>query len=149
MTLVRYTFIIAVALALFQCKSTKPAADATASTASLLNTYWKLSEVNGDPLETPAGAREVHIILSHDDQENRLKGFAGCNNIGGGFTLDGQKLTFSAFSTKMMCTPEQMKIEDFLLKSLSTTDSYEIKGETLMLLQGDVALAVFQSVYLK
>jgi hypothetical protein len=42
-----------------------------------------------------------------------------------------------------------MVIEDFLLKALSATDSYEIKGETLTLLEGNVALAVFQSVYLK
>jgi heat shock protein HslJ len=148
MKLIRYTLVIAVALALFQCKSAKPAPPAP-STATLLNTYWRLSEVNGNPLQTPAGTREVHIILQHDDQENRVKGFAGCNNVGGGFTIDGQKLTFSAFTTKMMCPPEQMMIEDFLLKALSATDSYEIKGETLTLLEGNVVLAVFQSVYLK
>ena len=105
--------------------------------------------MNGEPVQTPAGVREVHFILSNHDQENRIKGFAGCNNIGGGFKQDGQKLSFSAFSTKMMCEPSQMKIEDYLLTVLATTDHYEIKGETLILLEGDTALAQFQSVYLK
>lgn len=105
--------------------------------------------MNGEPVQPPAGTREVHIILTHDDQENRMKGFAGCNNIGGSFKQDGQKITFSAFSTKMMCEPNQMKVEDFLLKVLTATDNYIIKGETLTLLEGDTALASFQSVYLK
>jgi len=133
---------------LFQCKSSKPTSD-TGSTATLLNTYWRLSEMNGEPVQPPAGTREVHIILSLDDQENRMKGFAGCNNIGGSFKLDGQKITFSAFSTKMMCEPNQMKVEDFLLKALGATDNYTIEGETLTLLEGDTVLATFQSVYLK
>jgi heat shock protein HslJ len=142
-----FHFLLLIAL-LMQCKSSKPASD-TGSTATLTNTYWRLSEMNGEPVQPPAGTREVHIILSLDDQENRMKGFAGCNNIGGSFKQDGQKITFSAFSTKMMCEPNQMKVEDFLLKALTATDNYVIKGETLTLLEGDTVLATFQSVYLK
>jgi heat shock protein HslJ len=133
---------------LFQCKSSTPVAD-TNPTATLLNTYWRLADMNGEPVKPPAGTREVHVILSRDDQENRMKGFAGCNNIGGSFKQEGLKITFSAFSTKMMCEPNQMKIEDFLLNALTATDNYIIKGETLTLLEGDTVLATFESVYLK
>lgn len=139
-------FVIVIAFA--QCKSTKPTPE-TGSTATLLNTYWRLAEVNGNPLQTPAGVREAHIILSHDDGENRIKGFDGCNTIGGSFRQEDQKLTISAYSTRMACLPEQMKIEDFLLKALTAADHYEIKGETLTLLEGETTLAIFQSVYLK
>lgn len=132
--------------ALVQCKSTQ-SPDTPA--ASLLNTYWRLAEMNGEPVQTPANVREAHIILSQEDQENRLKGFAGCNTIGGTFKQDGKNLTFSAFSTKMMCPENQMKVENFLLTALSTADNYEIKGETLSLLEGETTLATFQAVYLK
>lgn len=137
-----------VVFGLFQCKTAKPSSD-TSSTATLLNTYWRLTEMNGEALQTPAGVREVHIILSHADQEDKIKGFAGCNNIGGTFKQDGQKLTFSAFSTRMMCPPEQMKVEDFLLKALTATDTYEIKGEILTLLEGQTVVGRFESVYLR
>ena len=133
---------------LVQCKSSKPAT-ATQATASLLNTYWRLAEMNGEPVQTPAGVREVHIILTVSDQENRIKGFAGCNNLGGSFKQDGKKISFSAFSTKMMCAPAQMKIEDFLFQALTATDNYELKGETLSLMEGQTQLATFQAVYLK
>lgn len=131
---------------LTQCKSTQSPAS---STASLVNTYWRLAEMNGEPVQTPANVREAHIILIQEDQENHVKGFAGCNTIGGSFKQDGNSLSFSAFSTKMMCPENQMKVEDFLLKALSTTDNYEINGETLSLLQGETTLAIFQAVYLK
>lgn len=130
---------------LFQCKSAKVNPD-TSPNATLLNTYWRLTEVNGEPLQTAAGVRDVHMVLTRDDQENRLKGFAGCNNFGGSFRQDDNKLTFSAFSTKMMCAPEQMKVEDFLMNALTATDSYEIRGETLSLLQGETELASFKAV---
>ena len=144
----RLFLFVFVVFALFQCKSTKIASN-TSSTATLLNTYWRLTEMNGEPVQTPAGVREAHIILTHEDQENRIKGFAGCNTIGGSFKQDGQKLTFAAFSTRMMCPPEQMKIEDFLLKALTAADNYEISGEKLMLLEGQVVVGRFESVYLK
>ncbi|HTF20590.1 MAG TPA: META domain-containing protein [Chryseolinea sp.] len=145
---IKASLFLAIVVLLFQCQSAKPAAD-TSSTATLLNTYWRLAEMNGEPVQTATGVREVHIILSRDDQENRLKGFAGCNNIGGSFKQDGQKITFSAFSTKMMCEPNQMKVEDFLLQALTATDNYVVKGETLDLLEGNTVLASFASVYLK
>ena len=137
-----------VMFALLQCKSAKPSSD-TSSTATLVNTDWRLVEMNGEPVQTPPGVREVHIILTHADQEDKIKGFAGCNNIGGTFKQDGQKLTFSAFSTRMMCPPEQMKVEDFLLKALTAADNYEIKGEKLTLLEGQTVVGRFESVYLK
>lgn len=141
-------FCVLLIALMFQCKTAK-VNPPPAPTASLLNTYWRLAEVNGEPLQTPPNVREVHMILTREDQENRLKGFAGCNNFGGSFTQNGNKLSFSAFSTKMMCPPDQMKTEDFLMKSLSATDSYEIDGETLSLLEGETELARFSAVYLK
>jgi heat shock protein HslJ len=148
MKLTKVLPLLIAAAVLMQCKGTKT--DTTpGATASLLNTHWRLAEMNGEPVQTPPGIREVHIILTVTDQENRIKGFAGCNNLGGGFKQNGNKITFSAFSTKMMCDPAQMKVEDFLFQALTATDNYELKGETLMLLEGQTLLATFQAVYLK
>jgi len=117
-------------------------------TATLENTYWQLVEINGASIATPANAKEVHIILSSVENEKRVKGFAGCNNMGGSFTLDGNKIHFTTISTKMFCQ-DRMDVEDQFFKVLSNTQTYTIKGEELYLYQGDTKLASFRSVYLK
>ncbi len=139
----KITLLFAI-LTLFQCKSTQN----DVSTATLENTYWKLSEMNGKPLVTPADTKEVHMILTSIDNEKRVKGFAGCNNMGGNFTLEGNKIHFTIFSTKMFCQ-ERMDVEDFFTKALSKAEAYIIKGEELSLYQGETKLITFQSVYFK
>ena len=136
--------MLLVFIALFNCKPTEK----NVSTATLENTYWRLSEVNGKPVTTPADSREVHIILSKDGTETRLKGFGGCNNMGGSYKVEENKISFTVISTKMMCEG-RMETEDFLFSVLNKADNYKIKGETLELYQGDEKLTVFQSVYLK
>lgn len=138
----RILFFVAM-LGLLQCKSAKPTTDS--SPATLLNTHWRLAEMNGEPVLTSAGQRDVHIILTQADGEDRISGYAGCNNIGGTFKRNGDKISFSAFTTRMMCPPEQMKVEDFLLKALTATDNYEISGETLTLMEGEIVVGKFSS----
>lgn len=120
----------------------------SASTATLENTYWKLAEMNGKPLTTPADAKEVHIVLTNEGDSKRIKGYAGCNSLGGSYTLSGNEIKFIAITTKMMCV-DRMDVEDYLLKALSSANRYKIIGETLELYQGDALVARFQSVYLK
>ena len=135
--------ILIVVIMLVQCQSKTPVA--TQSTASLENTYWKLAEMKGSPLTTPAGVKEVHIILSGD---LRVKGFAGCNSLGGSYTLSGDQIKFITITTKMMC-PSSMEVEDFLLNALNSANRYKITGGVLELYQDDTRVAKFQSVYLK
>ena len=132
-------------LALLHCKPTEK----NMSTATLENTYWKLLKVNSKPLVTPADAREVHMILTREGSDTRLKGFAGCNNMGGSYTVNGDAIKFTVISTKMMCSPDRMAPENFLFSVLNSADHFKIKGERLELYQGDKLLTVFESVYLK
>ncbi len=73
--------VILLLIVLVQCKSTEK----NVSTASLENTYWRLDEMNGESFVPPTDAKEAHIILTTVNTEKRVKGFAGCNNMGGGF----------------------------------------------------------------
>jgi len=122
--------------------------DQHTSTASLQNTYWKLSNINGMPLTTPENAREIHIILTREGEETRLKGFAGCNAIGGSYVLHDNSIRFTVISTKMFCN-DRMDAENFLLNALNKADHFKIKSETLTLFQGAKEIAKFESVYFK
>ena len=112
--------------------------------ASLTNTYWKLAEMNGKPVQTPENAREVHIKFVEDG--NRLQGFAGCNGVGGDYTLGKHnKITMRMISTQMYC--DRMEVENYLSDAVTKADNYRIEGEKLFLLQGKKQLAEFVSVY--
>jgi heat shock protein HslJ len=103
--------------------------------------------MNGMPVITPEGSKEVHFVLSSEGSEKRIKGFAGCNGLGGNYTLNGDKIKFTTMTTKMAC--DRLDVENFLTKSLESADSYKIKGEKLELYEGNTLLATFESVYLK
>jgi copper homeostasis protein (lipoprotein) len=62
------------------------------STATLQDTYWKLTRLDGAPVTVGSKQREPHLVLHA--KEGRLAGSGGCNRIMGGYTLDGEKIFF-------------------------------------------------------
>lgn len=80
-----------------------------APTTTLTNTYWRLLSIDGQPVAAPHGnAREPHLVLTDDGRATpRARVYAGCNQIGGGYSVRGDELQFSEhmMSTKMACMP--------------------------------------------
>jgi heat shock protein HslJ len=125
------------------------AADSSKPGVTLVETYWKLTELMGKPLEKSAdGRREVHLILKQKD--NRVQGFAGCNTIMGAYEVkDGNLLKFSKLASTLMAC-DDMRTEDAFKKVLEQTDNYSIRGENLSLHKAKMApLAKFKAVYFK
>lgn len=118
------------------------------STASLENTYWKLTTLAGKPVNVPDGQREPHLLL-HPEQQ-RVSGSGGCNRIMGGYTLSGDRLDFGKLaSTLMMCLSGGELERDFLA-TLERTARWQVQGQQLTLLAADGAtLAVFEPRYLR
>ena len=137
-----HALLLALPLLMVQCKSTQ----VSTSKPAFENTHWRLSEMNGNPIITLDASRDVHIAMATDKGEKRITGFAGCNSLTGGYTLSGDKVKFVIATTKMMCPEEQMAVEDFLLKALSSTTSYKIEGDVLELLDGETTLAIFKAI---
>ena len=124
-----------------------------AASATLKNTYWKLVELNGQPVAMrPGQEREVRITLSGEagSEGARLSGFSGCNAVTGGYALDGAALRFSQMaSTMRMCEPEASALERQVLDALIATTGQRVDGQRLSLLAGERVLARFEAVYLK
>jgi uncharacterized lipoprotein YbaY/heat shock protein HslJ len=114
--------------------------------ADLQDTYWKLLELDGNPVESPKGSREIHLILATAD--SRAHGFAGCNNFFGTYQLEEDALSFSPLGSTMMACPEGMDIEQSLLQALGAATRAEISGQIMRLYADDRLLARFESVYL-
>jgi len=124
------------------------AADAPA-TASLLNTRWRLVEIDGQPVTLAAGQRELFLQLS--DEGNRVRGFGGCNALSGRFEQGSDGFLFKALTlTRRACAGAQGAQEARYLAALQATASRRIVGDALWLrdAQGRIRLR-FEALYLR
>lgn len=142
----RFVLLWLFVFTLVSCKTSAPTSQVP--DASLKETYWKLTELMGQPVPRPEpDGREAHIILKSG---GRLQGFAGCNNIMGTFeTKDRFSISFKGVASTLMACAD-MKTEDSLKKVLEQVDNYSISGNNLSLSKAKMApLAKFEAVYLK
>ena len=124
------------------------AADAP-STATLLNTRWRLVQIDGQPVRVASGQREPWLQLSA--QGNRVRGHGGCNDISGRFDQGSDGLLFKQMDrTPKACTHEAAAQEAGYMTALQATASRQIVGEALQLrdAQGRVRLR-FEALYLR
>ncbi len=124
------------------CKSTKPV---VTTNPNLTNTYWKLIELHGQPVNSPEGAKPYYIKL--DASENRFSGWAGCNQMVGTFSNpDGFRVSFGKVASTRMACPD-MTLETQLAEVLEMTDNYAIAGNSLSLNRARMApLARFEAI---
>ena len=111
----------------------------------LVEKYWKLTELFGEPVNTSEGGREAHIIFKKED--SRITGNGGCNTFNGSYTLQsGNRISFSkTMSTMMMCSA--METETKMLQAIEMADNYVANGEKLVLNKARMApLARFEAV---
>jgi putative lipoprotein len=93
----------------------------------LRNTYWKLVELNGGPVQ-PGEGKELHMIIKGDD---RVAGYSGCNQFMGSVTVSGDGLSFGPVAgTRRMCQGVMEQESAFLL-ALESAHRHSISGEDL------------------
>ena len=110
----------------------------------LTNTYWRLAEINGKPVERWQDAREMHMLLRSDMPV--VRGFGGCNAFTGGYVLDGDAVQFEKVAATLAACPH-MDAEREFTEMLGTVTSYRILGETLVLSGEKGRVARFRAVY--
>jgi len=108
-----------------------PAPAPTLSAPTLEDTTWLLAAYRvGDALvEVTAGAPPARFQLAG----GRIAGSPGCNRLGGGYTLDGGRLSFDAnlASTMMACPEPLMQQEQAVGAALVKVAAYRLDGELL------------------
>jgi copper homeostasis protein (lipoprotein) len=122
------------------------AADALAD-ASLLNTRWRVVEIDGQPVAPVEGQREPYIQLSTEGQ--RMQGFGGCNRLSGGFEQGGEGLLFKGLvGTRQACPAGAQEQEARLLAALQATATRRNIGQALQLRDAQGATRVrFEALY--
>ena len=112
-----------------------PIACATAQTDGetppLERTYWQLQQVSNLTVEAGIARREPFLQLHPD--KGRYSATAGCNGLGGAYTLSGNKLRLApGISTRMYCEGPVGRWESALGQAFLLTDSFRIEGQHLI-----------------
>lgn len=120
------------------------------SDAALTNTYWRIVSMMGEKVGTINARKEPHIMLKEVDGQRRFSATVGCNQLVGGYSSDGDNLTFSMMATTLMaCMPPLDAMERTLTTVLAESKRYVIKGQTLELYDmGGNSIALLETVYL-
>ena len=149
MKLISYLFILLIFF-IAGCNSSKDAKGKAnvVVTGPLVDTYWKLLELNGIKVADAVAGQRREIYLQLSSKENRATGNAGCNGYGGRYMLqpDSFGIRFTEIiRTEMAC--EGIGLENDFFKVLEQADSYNIKGNLLQLNRAKMApLAKFIAV---
>jgi putative lipoprotein len=108
---------------------------------ALANTRWRLVGLGetGDE-RLPEKNRPW---LRFTDQEGRVSGFSGCNNVMGSYRVEGDGLQLGQLiSTQMFCQ-DTAALERAFLDALKAVTGYRIDGDRLILIANGAALATF------
>lgn len=130
-------FTLAAAAMIASCAPQMPTGN---STSNSIQKSWELVSLDGQDVNS---STPVYLDFGNN---NKITGKTGCNTVNGTFTVtNGTQVRFSQLaSTRMMCAPSDMNIENQVLDVLKTADNFTVNDGKLMLNVGRRApLAVF------
>jgi heat shock protein HslJ len=119
------------------------------ASASLTNTYWRLVLLGREPVGATEGRREPHLLLRAEGDAGRYSATVGCNQLLGGYTVEGDTLAVTpAAATQMACPPPLDLLERKLGEALFRTARWQVNAQTLELFdQAGAPVALFEAVY--
>ncbi len=105
--------------------------------ASLLNTYWRLVRLGEDAVAPAEGRREPRLLLREEGGRKRYSATAGCNQLSGGCSVDGETIRFAPGATTLMaCPPPLDALERNLKETLDAARRWRVRGDALELFDG-------------
>jgi copper homeostasis protein (lipoprotein) len=103
----------------------------TLATASLFETYWKLTRLESKPVIVTESQREPRVIFRA--RQNQVVGFGGCNSFAGTFRLSAGAMTVTGIAATQKACSYGMDTEAALFSALYRVRSWRIIGQHLEL----------------
>jgi heat shock protein HslJ/uncharacterized lipoprotein NlpE involved in copper resistance len=118
------------------------------SVASLVNTYWKIVRMGDKAVAAVGDSREPHMLLR--GAEMGYAATAGCNQFGGNYRVEGDRIQFEPGpATLMACPPPLAELEDALVGVLGSARSWAVYSQVLEFFdESGASIAIFEAVYL-
>ena len=109
----------------------------------LPGTRWRL--VSYGVLENRASVIEGSTITLEFGADGRVGGSSGCNNYGGGYTVEGHNLTFGEITRTLMACVDAgvMAQEQTYFDALASATAFDLNGDRLVIAYGDGQQLVF------
>jgi heat shock protein HslJ len=101
----------------------------------LTGTTWQLVNYGNpdDQTSLEEGTTITAVFLPDTDTTGTISGNATCNNYNGGYTLDGETITFGPIAGTMMMCPIGADQETAYLAALQSAQTYEIIGPNMQI----------------
>ena len=113
---------------------TGQAADPSAEGANLMDTTWRILSLAGEPVSATDGKRVPQLMLKSANGRDSWSATIGCNQMSGGFAVNGSGIAFKpGMSTLMACPPPLDVLEKQLGRSLVDSTQWRIEGNRLEL----------------
>jgi heat shock protein HslJ len=110
---------------------------------NLLTTQrWQLVKLNSPDIELPKQQIPFIIFIAGDD---KVEGFAGCNNFFGSYSQDKQALTLSALGMTRRYCADTAALEAEYENMLGKVTNFKIAEHRLLLLADEDVLATFEA----
>ena len=117
-----------------------PVTQPPSSPASLTGA-WKLTSYgSADVMSSALPDVEAGLTFNED---GTVTGTSGCNDFGGGFSVEGDQITFKEIvSTLKLCDTPLMGQEEAMQQVLTETATYQIDANTLTITKNDRVLVL-------
>ena len=112
--------------------------------AQLTDTYWQLSAINGTTVVTSEEQRSPYLQFISDN--NVTKGYSGCNQFSGNWTLTNGRIDLGPMAMTMMACADSMETETAFMQALDSMDKHEIQTDELRMFQDDTEVLLFKAV---
>ncbi len=113
------------------------------ASAPLLETYWRLREINGKPVTIYPDQPEPHLILRDNGQAS---GSDGCNNFFMSWQRKDNSMTFSEGGSTLRLCPQGEEQARAMHEMFSKVDEWNINGSMLELRSDNSIVAVLEAV---
>jgi heat shock protein HslJ len=119
--------------------------------AALANTYWRIVQLQGEPVTTAEGQREPHLLLRQADDVSNFDATIGCNQFKGSWRHSTGTIAFERAATTRIACPERLAtLEQRLQVMLDTAAGWRRTGNVLVLEDAQATpLALLEAVYLR
>lgn len=116
-------------------------APASREAVPLESVRWTLVRLGAKPVDPEDVAKEPHLVFQADPR--RVAGSGGCNQVTGGYHIDGERLTFDPLATTRRACIKGMDTEALFLAALGKVRTFTISGRRLALVDdtGEVVAA--------
>src|SRR6478609_9616123 len=127
------TFLIAISLLGFTCKSPTQLSSSATPASSSIDGKWILVELDGKKVMDTELQNERPRI-EFNSTEKRVAGTAGCNQFSAACTITGSTMKIGVVAaTRMAC---QGDLEDRFLKAMGAINEFKIEDSSLYLKEG-------------